>query len=54
MATPVGDFFALDAFRTRLPNRSPFAYSTSGSPACKAACCNRNLILGATADDNDG
>jgi hypothetical protein len=53
MATPVGDFFRLDAVAAGLPNRSPFAYSTSGSPACKAVCYNRNLILDATAGDND-
>jgi hypothetical protein len=53
MATPVGDFFGPGAFPARLPDRSPFAHSTSGSAACKAACYNRNLILGMTAGDND-
>jgi hypothetical protein len=53
MATPVGDLFRLDAVAAGLPDRSPFAYSTSASPACKAVCYNRNLTLGATADDND-
>jgi hypothetical protein len=53
MATPVGDFFSLDALAACSANRSPFAHSTSGSAACKAARHNRNLILGAAADDND-